>query len=148
MSDYLSARKFFESLNRKTVSLVDTFYDEDAVLVDPMVEIRGRDRIKTYYANLYRHVRSIHWEFLSEIMGHHEVALAWVMILEAQNFNGNRPLRLHGASIIRLDESSGKAVYHRDYFDMGAFVYEGLPVLGGLIRLIKKKMMSHQQESS
>jgi len=30
--------------------------------------------------------------------------------------------------------------YHRDYFDLGALIYERVPVLGGLIRGIKGRM--------
>ena len=30
--------------------------------------------------------------------------------------------------------------YHRDYFDMGEFIYERVPVLGSVIRAIKRRL--------
>lgn len=144
MGASMGAKIFFNSLAKDAIHLVDEFYDENAVFVDPMVELNGRGRIKTYYANLYGHVQSILWDFPTEIQSADQTALAWVMTLRARNFNRNQPLQLNGVSVIRFGGPEGKAIYHRDYFDMGAFVYEGLPVLGGVIRFVKGKMAAHQ----
>jgi hypothetical protein len=46
-------------------------------------------------------------------------------------------LSLPGASVIKFEE---RIHYHRDYFDVGAMLYERLPVVGGLIRSIKARV--------
>jgi len=33
-----------------------------------------------------------------------------------------------------------KIVEHRDYFDAGELFYENVPILGGIIRTLKKKI--------
>jgi len=37
-------------------------------------------------------------------------------------------------------------IYHRDYFDMGAFVYENIPVLGSVVRYTKKRLSKHGKQ--
>ncbi|HGP4674712.1 TPA: nuclear transport factor 2 family protein, partial [Vibrio cholerae O1] len=39
-----------------------------------------------------------------------------------------------------LHFAEGKVTYHRDYFDMGEMLYEQLPVLGQVIRAIKRRL--------
>ena len=63
----------------------------------------------------------------------------WTMVLKAKSLNGGKEIRVIGNSHFRFDPGTGLALYHRDYFDMGEFIYERIPVVGGLIRFIKGK---------
>lgn len=143
---HFKAKDFFIFLNKDTMGLVDEFYDENIVFRDPLVEINNRKQMKNYYANMYKNVESVAWSFSDEISDKDNCVLAWKMTLLAKNFNGNKPLVVDGVSVIKFGGKEGKAIYHRDYFDLGAFVYEGLPVLGSMVRFVKKKMASHQNE--
>ncbi len=149
MSDkHISAKSFFEALNKDTMHLVDDFYDEHVHFSDPMVDLNNRQQVKDYYLNLYKNVQSISWSFSAEINDGMDCALVWKMTLIAKALNSGNPVIVDGVSVIKFGGKEGKAIYHRDYFDMGAFVYEGVPVLGGLIRFVKAKMASHQKDSS
>ncbi len=141
------AKEFFISLNKHTMGLVDEFYDENIVFRDPLVEINNRKEMKNYYTNLYNNVESISWSFSEEINEKDNSVLAWKMTLLAKNFNGNKPVVVDGVSVIKFGGKEGKAVYHQDYFDLGAFVYEGLPILGPIVRFVKSKMASHQHQT-
>jgi hypothetical protein len=39
-----------------------------------------------------------------------------------------------------LRTRNGKIYYHRDYFDMGAMLYEHLPLLGRIIQRLKHRL--------
>ncbi len=147
IQNHLSAKDFFLKLNSQSMNLVDEFYDKDVYFRDPIVEINNRRQIKEYYAKMYNNVQSIAWQIQDEIVDHNQCVLVWTMILSAKNFNGNKPLHLDGTSVIKFGGKEGKAIYHRDYFDMGAFVYEGLPILGGMVKFVKQKMAAHHNES-
>ena len=41
--------------------------------------------------------------------------------------------------MIEFDEA-GKVCQHRDYFDLGAMLYEQLPLLGPVVRTIKMRL--------
>ena len=128
---------FFSNLSAATINLVDEFYAPDAEFSDPVVNLRGRDAIRAYYGGLYAAVKSIHFNFSKLLTDQDTVAAFWTMTLEAPKLNRGRPVVLPGVSHIRFDPASGKAAYHRDYFDMGAFVYEHVPLLGTIIRYVK-----------
>ena len=44
-----------------------------------------------------------------------------------------------GSAICKFRQD-GKVFQHHDYFDMGEFIYERVPVLGGVIRAIKNRL--------
>lgn len=143
MKTNIGVVEFFKELNKDTMHLVDEFYDRYVLFRDPLVEIHSRDALKQYYSRLYRNVREIDFDISYVIQENNNASLAWKMMLRADNFNGNKPVTVDGASIIKFGGSEGKAIYHRDYFDLGEFVYEGIPVLGGLVRIVKGKMAQH-----
>ena len=145
LQEQLTAKEFFHQLNKDTMHLVDEFYDKDALFQDPIVELNSAASIKKYYGNMYKNVDEIQFTFTDEIIDRSKTTLAWKMILKAKNFNNNEPVVVDGVSIIRFGGKEGKAIYHRDYFDMGAFVYEGLPVIGRIIRFAKSRMAKHQE---
>ncbi len=71
----------------------------------------------------------------NEIYDGNQVALQWVF--ECQLKRPRQKVRCVGATILEIDE---KIVKHTDHFDLGALVYEQLPIIGGMIRFIKSKM--------
>lgn len=143
VTEHLTSKEFFERLNKDTMHLVDEFYDEDALFRDPIVELKNRQQVKDYYTNMYNNVESITWNIPDEIRSGNDCTLVWEMTLKAKNFNGNKPVVVDGVSVIKFGGKEGKAIYHRDYFDLGEFVYEGLPIVGGIIRYAKRKMAKH-----
>jgi hypothetical protein len=83
-------------------------------------------------------VISIRFEFSSVIEQDDEQVGVWVMFLRAKGIKNGEEISVPGTSHIKY--KNGKAVYHRDYFDMGAFIYEHVPILGSLINFIKSKL--------
>jgi limonene-1,2-epoxide hydrolase len=45
-----------------------------------------------------------------------------------------KPVEVPGVSILRFTD---KIVYQRDYFDVGAMMYEQLPIFGWVLRRLK-----------
>jgi ketosteroid isomerase-like protein len=136
-----SIQDFFNGTTRETMSRVDDFYAKDALFRDPVGEIRGVDGIRAYYARLYENLISIRFDFESEVGEGNEKVVTWVMHMRHKAVDGGKEVVLPGASHIRFE--NGRAVYHRDYFDMGAFLYEHIPVLGAGVRYVKKKVAGH-----
>ena len=122
--------------------LVSQFYSTEASFCDPVVIIKGAPAIEKYYSGLYQNVEEIKFEFAELIEAGNWVAAPWIMHLKAKKLNAGKLISVPGISHIQFESSSGKAIYHRDYFDMGAFVYEYVPVLGMVIRFIKEKLHS------
>ena len=137
---------FFNSLSKDSLELVDQFYDPNAQFIDPVVNFTDRNQIKKYYAKLYKDVESIRFEFKSHVQSNQEHAVVWTMVLKAK-LDPKKPIVVDGVSLIRFGGPENKAVYHRDYFDMGEFVYERIPVLSLVIRKIKQALSGGHAKS-
>jgi hypothetical protein len=63
---------------------------------------------------------------------------SWTMLLRHKAIKHGQLIRVEGSSYLK--HRNGKVYYHRDYFDLGALVYENVPLIGSLIKLIKNRM--------
>jgi hypothetical protein len=54
--------------------------------------------------------------------------------------NSGKVVSVQGSSHLKGVED--KVIYHRDYLDLGAMLYEQLPLFGRIIRWFKKKAVS------
>lgn len=139
LSHQEKVRFFYEKLNKDSMHLVDEFYDPQIDFIDPIHSLKGSDKMKEYYANLYKNADDVQFEFKDFVQSGEKVVAVWKMTLKTEKINGGEPYSVDGNSVIHFG-ASGKAIYHRDYFDMGAFVYEKIPVVGFLVRKIKERM--------
>ena len=130
---------FFEKLTKDNMTLVDEFYHPQVDFIDPVGSIKGSEKIKQYYGHMYQNVKSIKFDFTEFHEAGNHVTAIWKMTLETEKLNGGEPFSVDGNSVIKFDEN-GKAVYHRDYFDMGSFIYERIPVVGFVIKKIKARL--------
>lgn len=138
----LTIKEFFRNLNKDTMHLVDEFYDKNAHFRDPLTEHQSAAGIKAYYANLYQHVKSITFDISDEVVQGATHVAVWKMTLEC-GLNGGKPYSVDGISYIQFGGGEGKAVYHRDYFDVGDFVYERVPVVKNIVQFVKRKMVQN-----
>ncbi len=137
--------KFFNAFNRDTMYLVEDFYDPQIKFYDPLVTIEGRDELRRYYEGMYEGVEWVRFHFKDEVSDGDQHVVFWTMVLKTKKMNGGKPISVEGNSHIRFGGADGKAVYHRDYFDVGEMVYEHVPVVGWLTGHVKKKLKKHAE---
>jgi len=134
------AKTFFDQLNKDQLHLVDQFYDSQVVFQDPIHTLNGASALKKYYEGLYRNVDEIRFVYGPSIEQGNTVSLTWRMHLQTPALQSGKELTVDGVSVITFGGTENKAIHHRDYFDMGEFVYERVPVLSSIITYIKKRM--------
>lgn len=142
MSHSQNVEKVFNQLNASTMNILDEFYDKDVVFIDPLGEHQGLESVRSYYENLYKNVQEIRFDFSRHVESQDSLSSEWTMLLRASGLNGGDEVVVDGISVFKFDPLTRKVIYHRDYFDMGEFIYENVPVLGSVIRFIKSKMKS------
>lgn len=130
-------KEIFNRLDGGNLHLLEQIYESDVVFRDPVHELAGLDALRAYYARLYDGVLSCRFEFEDEIAAGNSAVLVWVMHFEHARFCRGEKLTLRGVSHLRFND---KVSYHHDYFDMGAFIYEKVPILGSVIRAIKSRL--------
>jgi ketosteroid isomerase-like protein len=129
----------FNALNKDNLQVVDEFYHPDVTFIDPVDTHQGIEATRSYYRGLYQNVKSIKFDFSQMIEQGDTVVGVWKMTLVTDGLNGGKPMELQGNSVITF-HPDGRVIYHRDYFDMGEFIYERLPVIGFLVRKVKERL--------
>jgi hypothetical protein len=129
----------FNQLNKDTLHLLDEIYTPDVEFRDPVHELTGLPALRAYYHRLYDGVVSCHFDFEAEVIQDQQGMLVWIMRFQHARFRRGETLELRGVSHLKFRDD-GKVFQHHDYFDMGEFIYERVPVLGGIIRAIKNRL--------
>jgi limonene-1,2-epoxide hydrolase len=116
---------------------VDKFYAKDAEVVDPFGTFEGKDEVLAHLEKLYDGLESVSYEIKAEFVSGDETVALWTMTLLHKRLKSGETITVDGVSHVRFVD--GKAVQQRDYYDLGALLYENTPVVGGMVRWVKGK---------
>lgn len=130
----------FNSLNRDTLKLLSSMYADEISFQDPIHEIHGLNKLREYFERMYKHTLSCRFEFDSRLMLGNEAMVVWKMELRHRALNGGKAFWVPGASHLKFQQQGDLVIYHRDFFDVGALLYERVPVLRTLIQTIKSQV--------
>ncbi len=130
---------FYNNLSPETVLNVRDVYTADAYFKDPFNEFNGADRIEQIFRHMYRTLNDPRFVIRGWSGTDHDGFVIWDMHFRSRLMRGGGEQTIHGVSHIRFDVS-GKVSYHRDYWDTGEELYAKLPVLGWIIRRLRRAM--------
>ncbi|MBX9960773.1 MAG: nuclear transport factor 2 family protein [Burkholderiaceae bacterium] len=132
---------FFETLAPESVQRFSQFYTEDAYFKDPFNEVRGIAPIQSIFAHMYTALHEPRFVVTGRIVEGDQVFLSWDFHFRFRNFKSTQPQIIRGATHLRL-AADGRIRSHRDYWDAAEELYEKLPLVGGLMRWLKKRANS------
>ncbi|MFP4137878.1 MAG: nuclear transport factor 2 family protein [Halomonas sp.] len=132
---------FFNKLDKSCTKDLYEFYTHDVVFQDPLHRIEGAEALERYFTALYSNVTACRFIFHERQRSSREAFVTWTMRLAHPRLAGGREYEVEGCSHLTFAANdSGRVARHRDYFDAGALLYERLPLLGGTIRLLKRRL--------
>jgi hypothetical protein len=117
-----------------TLGSLRELYANEVVFIDPVHRVEGLGALERYFAASANNLRFCRFEFLDEAINEHSAFFKWAMHYSHSKIAAGSPLQLQGASFIKFAE---RITYHEDFYDMGAMVYEHIPVLGFGVKRIK-----------
>ncbi|MDP3700816.1 MAG: nuclear transport factor 2 family protein [Hylemonella sp.] len=132
---------FFETLTPQSVERFNQFYTEDAYFKDPFNEVRGVPAIQHIFQHMFQSLDEPHFVVTSRVVDGEQVFLGWDFHFRFRNFKTSQLQTIRGASHLRLAQD-GRIRSHRDYWDAAEELYEKLPLVGGLMRWLKKRANS------
>lgn len=130
-------RRFFETLTVDSVAELAHIYAPDAYFKDPFNEVRGLPQIERIFRHMFVQVKDPRFVIHQAVIGDGHVFLVWDFQFEMRRFSAGQQV-VRGASHLQFD-SAGRVAFHRDYWDAAEELYEKLPVLGGLMRWLKRR---------
>ena len=134
LSQFISV---YQRLSTNNLSSLNDIYSENVVFIDPIHEIKGLTSLHEYFEGLYKNLSSCSFTISDVIVEHGKAAIYWEMNYQHAKLNKGEVVSVQGTS--KLIAENNKIVYHRDFLDLGAMLYEQLPLIGKLIHWIKVK---------
>lgn len=140
MKDALWLDRFIEvysSLSPSNLHTLREVYHANVEFSDPMHRVEGLQALLMYFDNIYTQVT--HCDFVIEhvFRSESEAAVYWKMTFIHNKLNGKQPITVQGHSHIKAQDDL--VIFHRDYLDLGAMLYEHLPLIGSLVKTIKQR---------
>jgi limonene-1,2-epoxide hydrolase len=130
----------FESISPASVLQMDRLYTADARFKDPFNEVQGVAAIQAIFAHMFVNLDQPRFVVREAVVQGELCFLTWDFLFRMKRFNRAEQC-IRGASQLWLAED-GRIAVHRDYWDVAEELYEKLPVLGGLMRWLKKRAAS------
>jgi hypothetical protein len=114
-------------------------YAPDAYLNDTLVTHHGPEEIQKYFLNTAETMTSYKVTIDDTASSGNEHYVRWTMVFSAPKLNGGKPVESVGMSHVRFN-GDGQVIMHQDYWDSGFNIYGQIPVLGGAIESIRRRM--------
>lgn len=140
MSEVIDSLKgLYEKFDSVDLRELDKIYDASVVFRDPLHEIGGLQGMKDYFSNLSQAIDYCRFSFGDELIADSKAYLSWKMYFRHRQLNQSNEIVLRGVSHLEFGD---KIVYHEDFYDMGAMVYEHVPVFGRAVAWLKRRIVS------
>lgn len=141
MTDTLSRiTAWFAAMTPQTLDAIGEVYARDAHFKDPFNDVTGLEHIKAIYAHMFDNLSHPRFEITHTIEQTqtsdtpHEAFVSWQFRFDWRG----RAFDIPGGTRFVID-AQGRVADHIDYWDV-AQLYEGLPVLGGLLKSLRRRM--------
>ena len=129
---------FYETLRPDNVAQIERLYATEATFKDPFNHVRGHGAIRRIFEHMFRQVDAPRFIVQAAACEGDTAFLAWTMTYRRRS----RPQleqSIRGSTQVRFD-GAGRVTWHRDYWDAAEELYEKLPILGALMRWLKRRL--------
>lgn len=131
----------YQILNKYNLMRLQDIYADNVVFIDPVHEINGLDDLTKYFIGLYENIDHISFSYADTLSVENTASVYWQMTYSHPKLNKGKDIQMEGNTLLKFN-ADGKVIYHHDYFDLGAMIYEHVPLLGLAIGALKKRLSS------
>ena len=129
---------YFQSLTRESVKNMQLFYAEDTYFRDPFNDVRGVDKVRVIFGKMFDHLHEPRFIVTESVLQNDTAVLFWDFTFRMKSSKPHQKMLIKGSSHLRF-AADGRVQYHVDYWDAAGELYEKLPVIGILMRWLKKR---------
>ena len=133
----LRVQQFFETISRDSVPRVPEIYAAQAYFKDPFNEVQGVPAIQQVFRHMFATLIGPRFVIRDAVCDGEQCFLSWDFLFHMRRFRGDEQC-IRGGTHLRL-AADGRIVEHRDYWDAAEELYEKLPLLGGLMRWLRRQ---------
>lgn len=132
-----SLMAFYENFAADRIGGLDDLYTQDVEFVDPIHKVEGILCLKNYLKKMAANLTHYRIHYQDVMIGDNSAYLTWEMEFANNRVRGGQIITVRGMSCLRF---TSKVYYHEDCYDLGALLYEHLPLIGGITRSLKGRL--------
>jgi steroid Delta-isomerase len=132
--------RLFETLTPGELPRLADIYTTQARFKDPFNEVQGVPAITAIFAHMFDSLDRPRFVIHDVIVQGDQCFMSWDFVFAMRRFNSSEQI-IRGSSHLTL-ATDGRIAQHRDYWDAAEELYEKLPLLGGLMRWLKRRVNS------
>jgi steroid delta-isomerase len=129
---------FFETLTPASLATLPSLYATDARFKDPFNDVTGLPAISGIFSHMFETLEAPRFVVHERIVQGSQCFLTWEFRFRFRRFKQGEDQVILGGSHLVFD-TAGRVTLHRDYWDAAEELYEKLPVVGGLMRWLKRR---------
>ncbi len=127
---------FYEQMTPASLGHFNEVMTDDARFVDPFNDVTGLEKIETVFAHMFDNLTEVKFTVRHAVCtGEDAALLSW----ELNAAMGKKPWHVTGMSEIGFS-GDGRVNRHVDHWDAAQQFYERLPIVGSLLRGIRKRL--------
>lgn len=126
----------FAELTAARLDELDALCAPDIRFVDPFNDVEGVEAFKRVLRDMFERLDDPRFRILDRAVGTHGVYVRWHFTATLAR---GRRLAIDGMSEVKVD-TAGRVTAHVDHWDAAGQLYEKLPVVGRLMRWLRRRL--------
>ncbi len=116
-------------------------YSANAYLDDTLAIHHGAAEIEAYFTKTAETMKSYEVTIDDVARSGRDWYVRWTLTFSASALSGGKPIKSVGVSQVRIG-GDGKVALHKDFWDSGQNFYGHLPLVGGAVGFVRKRLES------
>lgn len=127
--------RWFEQFSPESLTKIESIYATQARFVDPFNDLQGIESVRKVYAHMFESLDNPRF-LVTRIASTGPLGfMTWTFSFSCRG----RAQSIEGCTQFELD-AEGLITLHLDYWDAAKQVYEQIPVLGSVLRMLRRKL--------
>ena len=127
--------KFFEDMTPASLDALDDVFSDSVRFIDPFNDVRGIASIRRVFEHMYETCDNPRFTVDEQVYAAPVCYLRWKFTFSTRG----RPQEITGVSRVQFS-ADGTAEEHVDFWDPSRQLYEHIPVLGTILKTVRRKL--------
>ncbi len=128
-------RRYLETLTPASLDRLSDYVAPDVRFADPFNDVRGIDGMTRVFRHMFDNLGEVRFAVRHCVSDGRTCLMAW----RFESRLRGEPWAFDGVSVVRFDDG-GKVIEHIDHWDAARDFYERLPLVGGLLRALRRRV--------
>jgi hypothetical protein len=133
-------KALYQRFDSKTLINLQDLYSAAIVFKDPLHQLQGINSLKRYFASFLTTDMDCRFVFVNQLVNAEQAFFQWQMHYSHPRLQAGKTLLLNGGTLIKFHTT---IYYHEDFYDLGAMVYQHIPILGWAVNKVNKHLVNH-----